>query len=103
MVLGVRGVNSSGLGVTGRPRIAGGSPWRGAHPGVAAGPAAADGSRSARMRGKVPPARQGAEMTVGEGQRADRDDDQHSGDDRLVVQYPLEKPLTAHSLRLATR
>jgi len=44
-----------------------------------------------------------AQMAVGEGQRADRDDDQHPVHDHLVAEHPLEKPMTAHFLRLARR
>jgi hypothetical protein len=44
-----------------------------------------------------------AQMAVGEGQRADRDDDQHSVHDHLVAEHPPEEPMTAHFLRLEKR
>jgi hypothetical protein len=37
-----------------------------------------------------------AQMAVGEGQRADRDDNQHPVHDHLVAEHPLEEPVTAH-------
>jgi hypothetical protein len=40
------------------------------------------------------------QTTVGEGERADRDDDQHPVHDHLVAEHPLEKPMTVHFLRL---
>jgi hypothetical protein len=51
----------------------------------------------------VPLAADVAQMAVGEGQRADRDDDQHPVHDQLVAEHPLEKPMTAHFLRLERR
>jgi hypothetical protein len=51
----------------------------------------------------VPLAADVAQMAVGEGQRADRDDDQHPVHDHLVTEHPPEKPVTIHFLRLARR
>jgi hypothetical protein len=112
IVLGVHGGTGGGL------RMTGGGPWRGGHPWVAAGPAAAVGGRSGRIRGGGdPPGIRGppgpgvrapllaadvAQMAVGEGQRADRDDDQHPVHDHLVAEHSPEKPMTAHFLRLET-
>jgi hypothetical protein len=44
-----------------------------------------------------------AQMAVGEGQHADRDDDQYPVHDHLVAEHPPEESMTVHFLRLQKR